>query len=226
MNIGIGEEFLTYLYLTLGPGGDGRLWQQNMGSPSPTLVGSLAKLVGLKTPVVLHPTLPQEDGDYAKVVIYGSDPSEEGAVVLLYDLKYDIVSAKQGLKLYGTPPIMEVIDSSVLIPVGLHVLVLALHASKSLLSGVVGKHGIRSGEEVFEQRSPFVPEITSGWEVDFERGSHPNPKKKEAQSKKEKGKAAAEDAKELSGMKKTYPKFWEVVSQYKTLEREGQPQSL
>lgn len=57
------------------------------------------------------------------MVIYGSDPSEEGALIALYDLKYDIVVAKQSLKMYANPPIMDVLGGNVLIPVGLHVLV-------------------------------------------------------------------------------------------------------
>lgn len=88
------------------------------------MVGSLAKVISPLTPVVLHPAPPSsKDGDWSKVVIYGSDPSEEGALIALYDLKYDIVVAKQSLKMYANPPIMDVLGGNVLIPVGLHVLV-------------------------------------------------------------------------------------------------------
>jgi hypothetical protein len=92
--------------------------------PPPMLIGSLGKLVSVKTPVVIRPTpRSSSNGDYSKIVVYGSDPSEEGALVFLYDLKYDIVVVKQALKLYGTPPIMDTVGNNIIIPVGLHVLV-------------------------------------------------------------------------------------------------------
>jgi len=156
-------------------------------------------------------------------VVYGSDSSEEGAVVLIYDLKYDLVVTKQGLKLYGTPPIMDVVGSNILIPVGLHVLVLALRVSKSLLSGMVGQHGIRGGDEVFEQRAPF--ETTdydrSGWNVDSDIVS-----KRTSLSKKAKRQLQEKEVRELEMIKASFPSFWEVIQQSRLLEKEGHPQAL
>jgi hypothetical protein len=182
---------------------------------NPVEVGLLKTHVGLKTPVVIRYI---EEG--SAFVIYGSDVSEEGAVVFLYDLKYDLVVAKQSLKLYGTPPIMEKIGKNVIVPVGLHILVLGVQASKSLLRTVVGKHRLQAGEEVFEQRNPWTVGA-SEWEVDKDPEPIQENKRKKLEQKKE---AAVQ--REMQLIKTEFPDYWQVVQQYKILEREGQPESM
>jgi len=149
--------------------------------------------------------------------MYGSDPSEEGAVVFLYDLKYNVLLAKQSLKLYGTPPIMEKVGTNIIVPVGLHILVLGISISKSLLSAVVAKHRLKAGEEVFEQRNPW-----SAAPVGFEKLEQP-------EESSDKGKLKQKDKDEpehdLPSIKKEYPTFWEYVHQFNTLDTEGQPEA-
>jgi len=157
-----------------------------------------------------------EDG--SSMIIYGSDPSEEGAVVFLYDIKYALVIAKQSLKLYGTPPIMEQVGGSVIVPVGMHILVLGLRASKSLLSSVVGKHQIRSGEEVFEERTPWAVSAPE-WDVDKD-AVHQSVITKRLK------KMESESKKELACIKQTFPTCWKIIHQFKIFEKEGQPESL
>lgn len=86
---------------------------------------------------------------------------------------------------------------------------------------------MRKGTEVFEERSPF-PTIgeQSAWEVDADIGTHPQAQQQAQTSKKKKQTAKNLEARELEQMKKSFPTFWEVVQQFKILEREGQPQSL
>jgi len=153
-----------------------------------------------------HPVIIKGLGDGSKIAVYGCDPSEEGAVVFVYDILYDLVVSKQSLKLYGNPPVMEIVSGSVLIPVGVHILVLSLRVEKSLLSKLVGKHQIQSSEEVFEDRNPWVKNL-DGWGIaennEFDQSTD-----------------------EVSLLKTKYPEFWQLVQQAQTLQIEGHPESM
>jgi hypothetical protein len=122
---------------------------------STTEIAEFHKFVSTVNPVVLRSCTE------STIIVYGCDPSEEGGVVLVYDLKYDLVLSKQSLKLYSSPPIMNKVNHNIFVPLGLNILVLGIRYTKSLLSSVVGQHRIQ-GIDFFESRDPWK----SGWEQD------------------------------------------------------------
>ncbi|CAL8074699.1 unnamed protein product [Orchesella dallaii] len=171
-------------------------------------LASLSKYISRNNPVTMCP-LP----DNSSIAIYGSDPTEEGAVVIIYDILYDLVVSKQSLKLYSVPPLMEKIGQSLMVPLGLHILVLGFRITKSLLSAVVGKHQAKLDEEVFEGRNPWN---TSTWDPDTEIT---------VTESCDKSKNAL-DVKELDAIKEAYPSIWETIRQVKIFENEGQPEAV
>lgn len=169
-------------------------------------LSNLSKSISKKHPVVMCPLQ-----DNSCIAIYGCDPSEEGAIVIIYDINYDLVVSKQSLKLYSLPPLMERIGYSLFVPLGLHILVLTFRITKSLLSSVVGKHQAKLNEEVFEGRNPWsTKRWTSSTTVLTDES--------EANLFREKP--------NLEELKKSYPDIWETVQQVNIFESEGQPESV
>ncbi len=193
-------------------GSDGFMYKRKLSKEMEDVdclkLGNLNKSISKKNPVVMCPL-----SDNSCIAMYGSDPSEEGAVAVIYDIHYDLVVSKQCLKLYSIPPLMEKIGQSLFVPLGLHILVLTFRVTKSLLSSVVGKHQARLDAEVFEGRDPWS---TKGWDLnssvldEFEKDSH--------QSSSEKP--------NVDQIKETYPDIWETIQQVQILESEGQPEAV
>ena len=119
-----------------------------------TKKGAFQKYVSIENPVVLEPY------DSTTIICYGSDSAEEGAIVFVYDIQFDLILSRQSLKLYSFPPIMARTENFIFIPLGLNILVVGIRVGKSLLSSVAGKHQIQS-VDFFESRDPWK----TGWEV-------------------------------------------------------------
>lgn len=194
------------------PGSDGYIYkaelQPEKNDAECAKMANVKKSLSTKNPITMCPL-----SDNSSIAIYGCDASEEGAVVIIYDFQYDIVVSKQSLKLYSLPPLIEKVGQSLLVPLGLHILVLSFRITKSLLASVVGKHQAKLDEEVFEGRSPWV---TKTWdaEVDIlEDDCVTNSKSVVSQE-------------DLDLLKTTYPYTWEIIQQIKIFESEGQPEAV
>ncbi|ODM93880.1 Nucleolar protein 11 [Orchesella cincta] len=203
----ISESFVAYF------GSDGCIRKKKLMAGSNEIdrikLANLSKYISKANPVTMCPL-----ADNSSIAIYGSDPAEEGAVVIIYDIHYDLVVSKQSLKLYSVPPLMEKIGQSLVVPLGLHILVLGFRITKSLLSAVVGKHQAKLDEEVFEERNPWN---TTAWDPDTEIANI------SASSNTNKN---ATDGKELEAVKQAYPVIWETIQQVKVFENEGQPEAV
>ena len=161
-------------------------------------VALVAKCVSTSNPVVIKSL------DKSTIIIYGCDPSEEGAHVFIYDINYDLILSKQSLKLYGSPPIMERVGMNVFVPVGLNILVLGLRVTKSLLSTALGRHQLQS-VDFFETRNPWVKD----WDTESNSGIE-----------------APEVENETNGVSSDVAEFSDLVKLVHTLENSGQPQSM
>jgi len=199
-------KVLVVIAFTVHTGADGFLYRRRMipetsmdESPAPiwdergTRITNLSKCVSTVNPVVIKCL------DPSTIVIFGGDASEEGAVVVIYDVTYDLLLSKQSLKLYSLPPIMEKVGLSIFVPVGLHILVLGLRITKSLLSSVLGRHQLRS-VDFFETRDPWAKRWTDDDEEEAEE--------------------------EVQEMQEGTAGFQDLVTLVKTLENHGQPQSV
>ncbi len=105
------------------------------------------------------------------MVVYAGDPGEEGASVLVYDLDHDLLLSRQGLKLFGSPPILVLLDLSLFVPVGLNILVLGLKPKKARLAALLGRQRLES-IDLFETREPWA----EAWDhPERQQPAHPLP---------------------------------------------------
>lgn len=177
-------------------------------------VGSLEQFVSPANPVVIKSI------DSSSIIIYGCDPSEEGAIIFVYDIIYNIKLTQQSLKLYSSPPLIEIIGNHIFAPVGLHLLVLNLRLTKARLSSVVGKHQIKS-TDIFEKQDPWV----ESWEGESTVKDSATATKIPNGHVEEEFDESLIDVDEVQG-NFSIKNFEETYKLVKTLEQDGQPESM
>ncbi|ODM87413.1 Nucleolar protein 11-like [Orchesella cincta] len=111
----ISESFVAYF------GSDGCIRKKKLMAGSNEIdrikLANLSKYISKANPVTMCPL-----ADNSSIAIYGSDPAEEGAVVIIYDIHYDLVATHSSSR---------------------------VRITKSLLSAVVGKHQAKLDEEAY-----------------------------------------------------------------------------
>nr|XP_018896692.1 PREDICTED: nucleolar protein 11 [Bemisia tabaci] len=88
------------------------------------------------------------------IAIYGADPSEEGAVLIIFNIQFSLVQCRQLFKLFSNPPRLWVIGSNLILAEQQHLKVIPFRLSAQRLSALIGSHrpaqreGVTVGEWV------------------------------------------------------------------------------
>lgn len=72
------------------------------------------------------------------IAIYGANKNEDGAFVLLYNVKFKVVQSKQYFKIYFRESRMWIIDNNILLAFGKTLSVIPFRVSDEMLSDMVG----------------------------------------------------------------------------------------
>ncbi|KAF7268956.1 hypothetical protein GWI33_017985 [Rhynchophorus ferrugineus] len=80
------------------------------------------------------------DIDDNYIAIYGADPNEEGAILLIYNTQFKVNQSKQTHKLYTNDSKIWRIDNNILLPVGQNLVVVPFCLESEQLAALVGSH--------------------------------------------------------------------------------------
>lgn len=117
---------------------DGKLYSLPFHpQPSPELPGSFVntvRAVSTKHPVALLAL------SSSHVAVYGADPSEEGASLIIYNVQFGVVQSRYHFKLFALPPRLWCAGSSLLIAAAHNLVVVPYQLEAQQLSALVGAH--------------------------------------------------------------------------------------
>ncbi|KAJ8985543.1 hypothetical protein NQ317_019926 [Molorchus minor] len=74
------------------------------------------------------------------VVMYGANPNEEGATLVVYNTQYKVIQASQGFKLFTNGAKMWCIENNLILPVGQNLAVIPFYLESEQLAALVGSH--------------------------------------------------------------------------------------
>nr|CAD7430518.1 unnamed protein product [Timema monikensis] len=94
------------------------------------------------------------------LAMFGADPSEEGARLLIYNLQFNLVQSHQQFKLFSNPPKMWHVGQKLLVAIGGNLAVVPYQLETERLEALVGSHKI-----VTQQAASDVEIVTELQEV-------------------------------------------------------------
>lgn len=74
------------------------------------------------------------------IAMYGADPNQEGAALILYNLQFKVSQSKQLLKLFTSGAKLWHIENNILLSVGQNLAVIPFHLDTEQLAALVGSH--------------------------------------------------------------------------------------
>ena len=143
----------------------GRLYSHSLmetanKSSSSTLIGIISN-IDTKHPVVMTPL------NEATVAVYGADASEEGAVLLIYNVQFKLVQDAQKLKLYTKDAKLWKIEDKLLLAANRHLAIAPYHLAPQRIATLLGSSlRFKTGEENEEDDEIVVIEesTVAKWE--------------------------------------------------------------
>nr|CAD7463192.1 unnamed protein product [Timema tahoe] len=94
------------------------------------------------------------------LAMFGADPSEEGARLLIYNLQFNLVQSHHQFKLFSNPPKMWHVDQKLLVAIGGNLAVVPYQLETERLEALVGSH-----KTVTQQAASDVEIVTELQEV-------------------------------------------------------------
>ncbi|XP_017798707.1 PREDICTED: nucleolar protein 11 [Habropoda laboriosa] len=161
--------FRNYLYFTVFfffcfAGSHGRLYshpltETNTETSLSTLIGIISN-INTKYPVVM--TCLNE----ATVAVYGADVSEEGAVLMIYNVQFKLIQDAQKLKLYTNDAKLWKIEDKLLLAANKHLAIAPYHLAAQKIATLLGSSlRFKSDNENAEDEIVVIQESTvAQWE--------------------------------------------------------------
>ncbi|XP_049808772.1 nucleolar protein 11-like [Schistocerca nitens] len=142
---------------------DGKLFSLNIfhtsDIKSPGNFVQAVSCVNTKNPVVLKAL------SSTYLMLYGADPSEEGAFMLVLNLQFRLVKSRLHFKLFSPRPQVWRVQSALLLPVGLSLVVVPFHIGDERLAALLGTSRPLLSE------AGLRPAIVADWGTTSDTGS-------------------------------------------------------
>ncbi|XP_063228658.1 uncharacterized protein LOC134534276 [Bacillus rossius redtenbacheri] len=113
---------------------DGRLFVQ------PAVTGEAKEALAVLTAVSTANPVSMLPLSASQLALYGADPSEEGAVLVVFNVRFALVQCQQHLKLFSNPPLLWGCGQHLLMAVGSNLLVVPCQLEPERLAAVLGSH--------------------------------------------------------------------------------------
>ncbi|XP_069688023.1 nucleolar protein 11-like isoform X1 [Periplaneta americana] len=130
------QQDSSYNLLTLWS--DGKLFSltflPEVDSKLPGTLVNIVRAVSTKHPVAMT------DLSASHVAIYGADPSEEGASLIIYNVQFGVVQSRHHLKLFASPPRLWCTGTNLLITTAHNLVVVPYQLETQRLSSLIGAH--------------------------------------------------------------------------------------
>lgn len=122
-------------------GSDNRIYTYKLNNyattePTPPELFAIIETVSCKHPV----TMISLNDDY--IVLYGASASEEGAVVIIYNLQFKVTQSKQTFKLFTIGARLWRIENNLLVCVGQNLAVIPFRLETEQIAALVGSHKV------------------------------------------------------------------------------------
>ncbi|XP_076174272.1 nucleolar protein 11 [Ptiloglossa arizonensis] len=120
------------------------LIETNNESSLNTLIGTISN-IDTKHPVIMTPL------NEATIAIYGADASEEGAVLMIYNVQFKLVQDAQKLKLYTKDAKLWKIEDKLLLAANRHLAIAPYHLAAQRIATLLGSSlHFKTGDEAEE----------------------------------------------------------------------------
>lgn len=130
--------YVTY-YICLGS--DNRIYTYKLNNYTSTEPLSPELFAVIETVSCKHPaTMISLNDDY--IVFYGANASEEGAVVIIYNLQFKVTQSKQSFKLFTMGARLWRIENNLLVCVGQNLAVIPFRLETEQIAALVGSHKV------------------------------------------------------------------------------------
>ncbi|KAJ4427931.1 hypothetical protein ANN_23941 [Periplaneta americana] len=130
------QQDSSYNLLTLWS--DGKLFSltflPEVDSKLPGTLVNIVRAVSTKHPVAMT------NLSASHVAIYGADPSEEGASLIIYNVQFGVVQSRHHLKLFASPPRLWCTGTNLLITTAHNLVVVPYQLETQRLSSLIGAH--------------------------------------------------------------------------------------
>ncbi|XP_030749204.1 nucleolar protein 11 [Sitophilus oryzae] len=156
---GYGLHVEKNLVIFLSVWSDGRIYAQHLKDKENYVNSS--ELFTVIEPISTTHLVKMIDIDENYIGVYGADPNEEGAILLIYNTQFKVNQSKQNHKLYTNDSKIWRIDENIFLPVGQNLVVVPFCLESEQLAALIGSH----------KPLPSKPDSDVIFVMDFEVGS-------------------------------------------------------